>query len=102
MPEPTLDDVKVSEGTCQRRTGEIMAIQKQTLKAINGHVAFHKGAETAQAKGVTRLNSNARLFGLIFVVIMGIGGLIWTAAKLINQPDVSEIVKAVIEAQKNP
>lgn len=106
---PTIEDVPVTEGTCQRRTGEIMAIQKDILTEVQAtgnkldvHVAIHKGSEKAMSNGMTKRNSITRTIGLYFVIAMGIGGLIWGAAKLMNQPNVSEIVKAVIEAQKNP
>lgn len=78
--DPTIEDVRVSEATCQRRTGEIMAIQKETLKAVNSHIAFHKGKEVAKSIGWSKVGNIAKLVSLILAIVVVVGGLIWNTA----------------------
>lgn len=87
---PTIEDVPVMEGTCQRRTGEIIAIQKKTLTAINGHVSFHKGLETAKSQGWARIGNIAKLIGLVVMVASLLGTLIWNTATTLKAAEMAE------------
>lgn len=88
-PRITLDDVGVSEKDCRARTGEIMAIQKETLSEVIGigakidrHKAWHNGQEHARAGAKSAGQYWARMAGLVLAVAVALGAAIWTISKL--------------------
>lgn len=99
MPEPTLSDVKVTEADCRQRTGEIIAIQKQTLKAVTGHIAFHKGAESAKSQGMSRLGSYAKVIGLVLSIVVLLGTLVWNTATSLQAAEVAQMAAKKVNGE---
>ena len=86
-PRITLADVAVSEADCHKRTGEIMAIQRQTLNAVqiissklDKHVAWHRGTEQARDVGRKAGRYYVGIVSLALTAAALLGSTVWLLA----------------------
>jgi hypothetical protein len=91
-PRITLEDVPVSESACRKRTGEIMAVQQQTLaevlgigRSIEKHRAWHDGIEQARRGAQNTGQFWIRLVGLVLAVTSTLAIALWTIAELVSE-----------------